>query len=100
MTTTTYNRALIVGICFSISAIGLTSYYHGHPLVAMSLGIAPLILYHALLVFYASDGLTQATIDSVYYFGFLVTVAALGASAIHVAITVSAKQKPDLSVVS
>lgn len=48
--------------------------------------VAPLVYYH---LFYlrpqAKNGLSQTAIDSVYYFGFLVTVAALGISAVAIA---------------
>ncbi len=48
----------------------------------------PLIYYH---VFYlkprAKKGLSQTAIDSVYYFGFLVTIAALGVSAVSLAVS-------------
>jgi DNA repair ATPase RecN len=48
-------------------------------------GIAPLCWYHRrVLLPKAESGLTQVAIDSVYYFGFLVTVAALCISALMV----------------
>jgi methyl-accepting chemotaxis protein len=48
-------------------------------------GIAPLGWYHfKVLMPKAESGLPQAAIDSVYYFGFLVTVAALCISALMV----------------
>lgn len=48
-------------------------------------GIAPLVWYHRkVLLPNAAPGLPQAAIDSVYYFGFLVTVAALCISALMV----------------
>ena len=48
-------------------------------------GIAPLIRYHLkVLMPKAESGLPQAAIDSVYYFGFLITVAALCISALMV----------------
>jgi hypothetical protein len=57
-------------------------------LVAMIGGGAPLVYYH---LFYltprASKGLSQTAIDSVYYFGFLVTIAALGVSAVSLAVS-------------
>lgn len=58
------------------------------PWVAMLGGSAPLIYYHlGYLTPRAKKGLTQAAIDSVYYFGFLVTVAALAVSAVSLAVT-------------
>jgi predicted nucleic acid-binding Zn-ribbon protein len=56
--------------------------------VAMIGGGAPLVYYH---LFYltprAHKGLSQTAIDSVYYFGFLVTIAALGVSAVSLAVS-------------
>lgn len=57
------------------------------PWAAMVGGGMPLVYYH---VFYlkprAKKGLSQTAIDSVYYFGFLVTIAALGVSAVSLAV--------------
>jgi uncharacterized membrane protein len=48
----------------------------------------PLLWYHlGYLAPRASRGLPQAAIDSVYYFGFLVTIAALGVSAVSLALS-------------
>lgn len=58
------------------------------PWLAMLGGAAPLIYYHlGYLTPRAKKGLAQAAIDSVYYFGFLVTVAALAVSAVSLAVT-------------
>lgn len=58
------------------------------PWVGMLGGIAPLVYYHlGYLAPRAAKGLTQTAIDSVYYFGFLVTIAALGVSAVTLALT-------------
>ena len=43
-------------------------------------GLVPLIIYHLSLIFHKGL-LTQHSIDSVYFFGFLVTLATLGSSA-------------------
>lgn len=57
------------------------------PWVATLGGVAPLIWYHlGYLTPRARTGLSQAAIDSVYYFGFLVTIAALGVSALSLAL--------------
>lgn len=94
-----HTKALLGGIAFSVLAITLATLKGLHPVAAMGLGIAPLVLYHALLC-RTKDELAQATIDSVYYFGFLVTVAALGASAIHVATSAGPNSSPDLHIVA
>ena len=57
------------------------------PWVAMLGGGAPLVYYHVgYLAPRAKLGLSQAAIDSVYYFGFLITIAALGVSAVSLAV--------------
>jgi hypothetical protein len=56
------------------------------PWLAMVGGGIPLIYYHVGYLWpRARTGLSQAAIDSVYYYGFLVTIAALGISAISLA---------------
>lgn len=56
------------------------------PWMPMVGGIAPLIYYHFyFLAPKAKKGLSQPVIDSVYYFGFLITVAALAVTAVSIA---------------
>lgn len=56
--------------------------------VATALGVGPLVYYHLLyLTPRARKGLSHTAIDSVYYFGFLVTIAALGVSAVSLAVS-------------
>lgn len=56
------------------------------PWTAMVGGGLPLVWYHlGYLSPRAKKGLSQTAIDSVYYFGFLVTIAALAASAVTLA---------------
>jgi hypothetical protein len=63
----------------AIAVAGLPAYFS-------VLGIGPLVFYHwRVLVPAAKKGLSTSAIDSVYYFGFLVTVMALAISAIHIA---------------
>ncbi|MEY4756968.1 MAG: hypothetical protein RJA34_1866 [Pseudomonadota bacterium] len=58
------------------------------PWGSMLLSAAPLLWYHlGYLAPLAKRGLPQAAIDSVYYFGFLVTIAALGVSAVSLAMS-------------
>lgn len=71
----------------SLILLGVSHTLHLHPLVGVAFGIAPLFSYH---IFYLApkakkNELTQPAIDSVYYFGFLITVASLGLSAISIA---------------
>ena len=61
---------------------------HLPPWVAMLGGGIPLVYYHlGYLASRAKKGLSQTAIDSVYYFGFLVTIAALGVSAVSLAVS-------------
>ena len=56
------------------------------PFPSMLFGVSPLIWYHlGYLAPRARKGLSQAAIDSVYYFGFLLTLGALAVSAILLA---------------
>lgn len=75
-------RCVVVSIGLLVSATLLK----WGPLSTIGGGVAPLIYYH---IFYltprAKTGLSQSAIDSVYYFGFLVTVFALSISAVTVA---------------
>jgi hypothetical protein len=73
-------------ILASLGAMGLGTLLLGqYAWVAMLFGCGPLVWYHRkVLLPKARDGLTQAEIDSVYYFGFLITVGALSISAITV----------------
>lgn len=69
--------ALSVGLLWATSLM-----FTVHPIIPLVAGIAPLCWYHLKeLAPRAESGLPQATIDSVYYFGFLITVAALIVSA-------------------
>ena len=75
--------------CATISLLLLTSatwLVHLPPWVSMAGGVGPLVYYHlGYLAPRAKTGLSPTAIDSVYYFGFLVTVAALGVSAVSIA---------------
>jgi hypothetical protein len=56
-------------------------------LVAFAAALAPLVYYHlGFLRPRASAGLSQPAIDSVYYYGFLITVGALGATALDLSL--------------
>lgn len=72
----------------SFVLLGASAVMHVPHWVGMLGGIAPLVYYHiGYLAPRASKGLSTAAIDSVYYFGFLVTIAALGMSAVSLAMT-------------
>src|SRR4051812_11019570 len=56
--------------------------------LGLAAALLPLAYYHLVwLTPAAKAGLSQAAVDSVYYFGFLITVAALGVSALTIAIS-------------
>ncbi|MEI6335208.1 MAG: hypothetical protein WCS87_11645 [Methylococcaceae bacterium] len=85
--TKSYFQAMFICFLISFLVLGGATYLKLPPWVAMLGGVVPLSYYH---IFYlrsrAKGGLSQSAIDSVYYFGFLVTVAALGISAISIAV--------------
>lgn len=67
-----------------VSLVLLSSFTFGgqDPLLTVVSAVFPLVYYH---LFYlrpkAKEGLSQNAIDSVYYFGFLITIASLGLAA-------------------
>jgi len=57
------------------------------PLAAFLGALAPLVWYHVVFLRpRAANGLSQPAIDSVYYYGFLVTIGALGATALDLSL--------------
>lgn len=83
-----YFATLRICVFTSFALLIAASSLHLPAWVAMLGGAAPLIYYHrGYLTPRAKKGLAQAAIDSVYYFGFLVTVAALAVSAVSLAVT-------------
>lgn len=79
----TYTPVLFRCMLVSLTFLTFMTIASWHPLITMISTLAPLIFYHiAYLLPRAKGGLSQTAIDSVYYFGFLVTIGALGASAI------------------
>lgn len=77
------------------------SLMHMPPWVAMVGGACPLIYYHfGYLAPRAKTGLSAAAIDSVYYFGFLVTVFALAVSAVSLAYAAGQGQSPPVNEVA
>ena len=79
----THTPVLFRCMLVSLGCLTFMTIVSWHPVITMISTIAPLIFYHmAYLRPRAKAGLSQTAIDSVYYFGFLVTIGALGASAI------------------
>ncbi len=82
-----YFPALRVYMGISLALLVVMTVAHANPVLSMISAVAPLIVYH---VYYlaprARHGLGQSAVDSVYYFGFLVTLAALAASAVSLSL--------------
>lgn len=83
-----YSRALTR--CMIISALALVAGILFPPLpdlLPFAAALTPLVWYHVgFLRPHAQRGLSQAAIDSVYYYGFLITVGALGATALDLSL--------------
>jgi DNA repair exonuclease SbcCD ATPase subunit len=82
-----YSRTLTR--CMIVSALALLAgvFLPIHHLVPFAAALAPLVYYHVwFLRPQAENGLSQAAIDSVYYYGFLITVGALGATALSLSL--------------
>jgi hypothetical protein len=77
-------RCMIISALALVAGILLPKVDH---LVPFAAALAPLVWYHLFFLRpHAERGLSQAAIDSVYYYGFLITVGALGATALNISI--------------
>lgn len=99
--TDSYFRRMFYCIVASVAILAGANAKNVSPLVGMVCGVLPLIYYHWFyLTPMAKGGLSQVAIDSVYYFGFLITITALGISAVSIASAVANSGSPiDLGVV-
>jgi hypothetical protein len=85
-----FNYATVLTRCMLISAVvlalGVT--FPVLPPISVFLGaLVPLIWYHTMFLRpRAAEGLPQPAIDSVYYYGFLITIGALGATAVNLSL--------------
>lgn len=85
-------RTLATCVFASFLLLAMAAYLQLPPWAATAGSVMPLLYYHLLFLRpKASAGLPQAAIDSVYYFGFLITVFALGISAVSIAVGNAAK---------
>lgn len=85
----TSDYSTVLTRCMAVSALGLaTGVIFPLPAVLPFLfGMIPLVWYHlGYLQRFAGEGISQPAVDSVYYYGFLVTIGALGATAIELSI--------------
>lgn len=83
------NYSLVLTRCMIISALALVAglLLPLPDLVPFAAALVPLVWYHlGFLRPHAERGLSQAAIDSVYYYGFLITVGALGATALDLSL--------------
>lgn len=85
-----FNYSSVLTRCMIISAIGLfvgVGFPAIPPIVSFMAALIPLIWYHTMYLRpRAAEGLPQPAIDSVYYYGFLITVGALGATALNLSL--------------
>lgn len=97
----THGYASTLARCILLSAVGMSLILVSSripPVIPFIFGLAPLFWYHLayLRPRAKKDGLSQAAIDSVYYYGFLVTIAALGITAVQM----SLRGNPDFLTVA
>lgn len=76
---------MILGLSSLCLLVGATA-WNVPAWAAVGAAVVPLIIYHIVFLRRkAKEGLSQHAIDSVYYFGFLITIFALGLSAVALA---------------
>ena len=87
---TDFNYSIVLTRCMLLSALalGIGVAFPILPPAATFIGaLVPLIWYHTMFLRpRAVDGLPQPAIDSVYYYGFLITIGALGATALDLSL--------------
>jgi predicted nucleic acid-binding Zn-ribbon protein len=64
--------------------------------VGLAAGLAPLVIYHFIL--YRKQSVSATEVDSIYYFGFLVTVVMLVAAALSIGLSESKLEIPKVLV--
>lgn len=84
MKTDNYFHVMAVCGVVSVALLSLGLFMGQQAWLAMAGGVVPMIYYHVGYLWPRAKkgGLSQAAIDSVYYYGFLVTIAALSLSAL------------------
>jgi methyl-accepting chemotaxis protein len=80
-----YFRWLLLALVISLALILGVTATKGLPPIAALAPVAPLVLYHVLFLRPRAKTLPGSAVDSVYYFGFLVTVGELAATAFKIA---------------
>lgn len=70
------------GLIASLIGLTIATVWQWGPFAVFGVGLIPLIAYHIYLGLKVKQNISQNTIDSVYYFGFIVTIMTLGLSTI------------------
>lgn len=78
-------RFFWIALVLSVAGLSIATYFSARPLIVFGFGIVPLVAYHLRLLAEVRKGLSQTSIDSVYYFGFLVTIATLATTVLIIA---------------
>lgn len=79
------SRFFWIALGVSVASLAISAFFSAPPFWVFTLGFIPLIAYHFRLYEEAKKGASQNAIDSVYYFGFIVTIATLAASVLVIA---------------
>lgn len=80
----TASSILWYSLLTSITGIFATAFFQGNWVLHVAVGVAPMAFYFTNL--FRKNSLTQVEIDSIYYFGFLVTLCSLGAAVIELSL--------------
>lgn len=83
------NYSAMLTRCMALSFAGLLTGFPGvlHPVIPFVFAMVPLVWYHVgYLRKFAGEGISQPAVDSVYYYGFLVTIGALGVTALELSV--------------
>ncbi|MEM5330370.1 hypothetical protein VSR34_27740 [Paraburkholderia sp. JHI2823] len=78
------NRIFIVAMAVAVLGAGASAVLHLPVPVVLVFELLPLCMYFSVLYRIGKDGLGHTAIDSVYYFGFIVTILSLAASVMRV----------------
>ena len=93
---TRYFGRVLTALILSLALVAISAIWPSLPAWFSLAPIIPLATYHLLFLRPRAESLGSAEIDSVYYLGFLVTVATLGASAVDIAAAPETGMQPVL----
>lgn len=98
--TTAYLKPLFSCFVLSVVLLVLLTLLDSPPWLTIGSAVSPLIAYHwAYLKPRAKSGLTQGAIDTVYYYGFLLTIVSLGITGISISFSKETEPEKLLSTV-